>query len=241
MVQVHFSCQERRPKHSIQRFAPPAIDVAAYSTIFSSATNTANALKGLGANAKKGSIRADVAKHLQSLYQPPPADRKLVVPKLKRSHVNPYVDVWAWSNQNLEWAGPEAGTANITISHAILPVLYHHFGCVCPSFESLELIRQIAKGRRVVDLGSGNGYWTYMLRKLDEKKPINVLAIDSGLSEWRTVWIGDTVTSDGVKWLQGNNGGKDDVLLLVYPQVGLEFTSKVLKSYSKLCLAPSNA
>lgn len=112
-------------------------------------------------------------------------------------------------------------------------MLYHHFGCVVPSFEALELIRQVAKGRTVVDLGSGNGYWTYMLRRLDEKKPVSVVPVDSGLSEWRTVWIGDTVTSDGVEWLKENKGGEGMVLLLVYPQVGLEFTSKVLKAYSE--------
>lgn len=209
------------------------MDIAAYSDIFRSKTNTQNALKGLAANAKKDSIRAGVAAHLQSLYSPPSADRKIVVPKLKKEHLNPYFDVWAWSNQNLEWGGPEPGTVNVKISHAILPVLYHHFGCIVPSFEALCIVQQIARGRAIVDLGSGNGYWTYMLRRFDTKKSMSVVPVDNGLSEWRTMWVGDTVTSDGVQYLQKNAGGKEQVLLLVYPQVGADFTGKVLRAYSE--------
>lgn len=130
--------------------------------------------------------------------------------------------------------GPEANTIKIHMSHPTLPVLYHHFGCVCPSFESLEIIRLIAKGRPIVDVGSGNGYWTYMLRRMkDGRKNLEVVPIDNGISEWRTMWVGDTVEVDGVKWLQQYADGKNHVLLLVYPQVGLEFTSKTIKAYSK--------
>lgn len=124
---------------------------------------------------------------------------------------------------------------NVRFSHAILPILYHHFGCVCPSYEALSYIQQVAKGRTILDVGSGNGYWTYMLRRLETnpKKKLNVIAVDNGLSEWRTMWIGDTIATDGHKWLQQNQGGKDGVLLLVYPMVGLEFTSKMIKAYGK--------
>lgn len=147
--------------------------------------------------------------------------------------MNPYLDVWAWSNQNLEWGGPDAETAKVRISHATLPILYHHFGCICPSYEALSLIAQLARGRTVIDLGSGNGYWSYMLRRFDAKKPLEVVPIDNGISEWRTVWVGNTVVSDGVQWLGKNTGGKDMLLLLVYPQVGADFTGKVLRAYSK--------
>lgn len=119
-------------------------------------------------------------------------------------------------------------------SHPILPVLFHHFGCVCPSYEALETIRQIAGTRAVADIGSGNGYWTYMLRRMKTgKRGLDVVAIDNGISEWRTVWIPDTIETDGVKWLQQHDGGSQHVLLLVYPQVGLEFTSKTIKAYSE--------
>ena len=197
---------------------------------------TSKALIALGSNAKKDTVRADIAKHLQALYAPPDAARKLVVSKSK-VHVNPYFDVSAWANQNLEWAGPEDNTAKVKFSHAILPILYHHFGCVCPSYEALSYIQQVAKGRTILDVGSGNGYWAYMLRRFDinPKKKLTVTAVDNGLSEWRTVWIGDTIETDGYKWLQENEGGKDGVLLLVYPMVGQEFTSKMIKAYSKFC------
>ena len=159
------------------------------------------------------------------------------MPKLKAAHPNPYFDVWAWSAQNLEWGGPVSNTSDVRISHAILPILYHHFGCIVPSYEALVLIQQFARGRGVVDLGSGNGYWTFMLRKLDEsaKKRVQVVPVDSGLSEWRTMWIGDTVCADGVKYLQQNAGAADKLLLLVYPQVSDDFTGNILRAYSKCC------
>lgn len=176
----------------------------------------------------------DAAKHLLSLYSPPSESSKLVVNKSK-THINPYLEVWAWSNQNLEWGGPEERTKDVKISHAVLPILYHHFGCVCPSYEALSYIQQVAKGRRVLDLGSGNGYWTYVLRRVESnsKKAVKVLPIDNGQSEWRTMWVGDTVEVDGEKWLKQNGGGKEDVLLLVYPVVGQEFTSKMLRAYGE--------
>lgn len=78
-----------------------------------------------------------------------------------------------------------------------------------------------------------------MLRRLDAKKPVTVVPIDSGLSEWRTVWVGDTVTTDGIQWLAKNKGGDGMVLLLVYPQVGADFTGRVLRAYSKSFYCPS--
>ena len=175
----------------------------------------------------------DVAKHLQSLYSPPSSDRKLIVNKDK-SHINPYFDVWAWSNQNVEWAGPEPGTVRIKQSHAILPILYHHFGCVCPSYEALSLISQLSRARTIVDLGSGNGYWTYMLRRQEQgKKKLNIIPVDNGMSEWRTMWIPDTVEMEGAKWLNQHSGAKDAMLLLVYPNTGEDFTSKMIKAYRK--------
>lgn len=104
----------------------------------------------------------------------------------------------------------------------------HHFGCVCPSYEALEVIKQSAKGRRVIDVGSGNGYWTYMLRRLG----VQVNAVDNLQSRYRSLWIGDTVVEEGEEYLKGRKGAKDAVLLLVYPIVGLEFTSKVLNAYA---------
>lgn len=236
---------------TLQRTAPTAADIAAYTDIFRPTTQTPKALLGFASNAKKNSIRAEIAAHLQSLYQPPsgsssPRYPNLTVPRSK-SHANPYLDVWAWTNQMLTWAGPEPATAQVRFSHALLPVLYHHFGCVCPSWDALAYIAQVAGARAVLDIGSGNGYWTYLLRRFRmpgapaARPPLEVVPIDSGVSEWRTMWIGDTLETDGVAWLGKNGGGKDAVLLLVYPSVGHEFTARTIKAYSKSLQCSSRA
>ena len=74
-----------------------------------------------------------------------------------------------------------------------------------------------------------------MLRRLETnpKKAVTVVPIDNGQSEWRTMWVGDTVEVDGEKWLRQNKGGEEDVLLLVYPVVGQDFTSKMLRAYGE--------
>ncbi len=110
-----------------------------------------------------------------------------------------------------------------------------HFGCVVPSFEGLEVIKQAARGKRILEIGSGNGYWAYMLRR----HGVSVTAIDNMQSEYRTSWIGDTMISDGERYLKAEKGAKDDVLLLVYPIVGSDFTSKILQAYSgdTICVA----
>lgn len=92
----------------------------------------------------------------------------------------------------------------------------HHFGCATPSHESLEILKFLADGRAIADIGSGNGYWTFMLRRYG----LTVHPVDNMQSEWRVNWVNDTTILDGVKWLRKNAGGKDMVLLLVYPVVG---------------------
>jgi hypothetical protein len=115
---------------------------------------------------------------------------------------------------------------------------------VCPSFEALEIIRVVAKGRGVVDVGSGNGYWTYMLRRMKQDgkgaKNLEVVPVDNGLSDWRTLWVADTVEIDGAEWLRKNDGGKGHMLLMVYPQVSHDFTAKTIKAYRKLLLSLSS-
>lgn len=111
----------------------------------------------------------------------------------------------------------------------------HHFGCLVPSYESLEVIKQSAATRSIVEIGSGGGYWTYLLRR----HGVSVTAVDNIQSEYRTLWIGDTIVSDGEQYLNKEHGAKDAVLLLVYPIVGLDFTMKTLKAYkgSTICIA----
>lgn len=123
----------------------------------------------------------------------------------------------------------------VKTSHHILPIFMHHFGCVVPSYEGLEVIKQTTHGRRIVEIGSGNGYWAYMLRR----HGVSVVAVDNIQSEYRTLWIGDTITNDGEKYLTDEKGAKDAVLLLVYPIVASDFTPKILEAYSgdTICVA----
>jgi hypothetical protein len=70
-------------------------------------------------------------------------------------------------------------------------------------------------------------------RGLSAKRQLEVVAIDNGISEWRTMWIDDTIGADGAQWLKVNDGGKDAVMLLIYPSVGNEFTAKTIRAYSE--------
>lgn len=164
--------------------------------------------------------------------------------KKPREHKNPYFDLWRYSCQELEWAGPLPSTTHTRISHHILPLFYHHFGCVVPSYAALHAIAKLAQPARpskedvlpILDIGSGNGYWTYMLRHfpiahIGATKPLNVRAIDSQVSEYRVSWINDTIHMDGKHYLKQNNHGKGCVLLLVYPQATGDFTGPILKAF----------
>ncbi|KHN94256.1 uncharacterized protein MAM_07892 [Metarhizium album ARSEF 1941] len=198
---------------------PPQGDIEAYISIFKPSTATAAALKNLATNAKKGSLRCETAAHLSAKrFIHPGLLAKLTIPKCKSPPPiqNPYLDFWAWSCRNLEWCGPNASSERTAMGHHVLPILMHHFGCVTPSHEGLESLRILADGRPIADVGSGNGYWSFMLRGYG----LTVHAVDNMQSEWRVNWIDDTDMMDGVKWLQRNNRGRDMALLLVYPVVG---------------------
>ncbi len=143
--------------------------------------------------------------------------------------------MWVLSCQVTAFIGPlpdpsYAHPANAKHTHPILPVLYHHFGCVVPTYESLYIISLLVKNsgaEGVVDMGSGNGYWTYMLRRMT----VDVVAVDSMASEYRTMWIEDTTKGDGVEYLKKNGGAKGRVLLLVYMVTAGSFTKRVLQAY----------
>lgn len=143
--------------------------------------------------------------------------------------------MWALSCQETAFLGPLADAAyahpaNAKHTHPILPVFYHHFGCVVPSYESLYIISQLVRdsgANGVVDMASGNGYWTYMLRRMN----LAVVAVDNMASEYRSMWIEDTVKTDGVEYLKKNDGGKSKVLLMVYLVTAGNFTKRLLQAY----------
>jgi hypothetical protein len=124
----------------------------------------------------------------------------------------------------------------------MLPIFYHHFGCVVPSYAALHVIGKLAQPAKpskesvlpILDVGSGNGYWSYMLRNFSvgEMKSLNVRAIDNQLSEYRVSWVRDTIKSDGLTYLQKEvDNGKGCILLLVYPQATGNFTGPILKAF----------
>ncbi|KAK3396443.1 hypothetical protein B0T20DRAFT_271286 [Sordaria brevicollis] len=238
---------------------PPQADIESYISIFSPSTATASALTAFQSNAKRSSIRLRSATYLASKRYLAtdwhPLGNQLIIPKVKNSATipcNPYFDFWAWSCRNLEWCGPVPISSsndeeedkiiltNPRMSHHILPIFMHHFGCAVPSHESLSLLKLLSRGKPIIDMGSGNGYWTFMLRQYLTSP---VYAVDNNQSEWRVMWIDDTVVTDGIKWLRSppQNGGQDMILLLVYPIVGGDgsaaggkeggFTRELLRAY----------
>ncbi|KAI0476515.1 hypothetical protein GGR56DRAFT_666088 [Xylariaceae sp. FL0804] len=224
---------------------PPRADIDAYLAVFSPATATPAALRGLAGNARKGSVRAQVASHLLAkrfVHEAPAYEALRRPPRVRgggagananaaaaAAHANPYLAFVAWASRALGWAGPcgaaEAAASRGPSSHPALAVLYHHFGCACPSHEALEALRRLAAGREVLDVGSGGGYWTYLLRR----RGVRCTPVDSGQSAWRVAWVADTVEADGADYVRrhggggggsGSGGARDAVLLLVYPIVG---------------------
>ncbi|KAF7855341.1 hypothetical protein EAF04_010085 [Stromatinia cepivora] len=205
-------------------------DIDAYTSIFSPKTDTSKALIALSSNAKKGSPREWVAKYLQSRRIPPLHK----IPKAK-AHINPYYDIWAHTCRMVSFLGPlpdahYANPAAAKMTHPVLPVLYHHFGCVVPSYDSLYIISQLVEESKldgIIDMASGNGYWTYILRRMKLK----VNAVDNMVSEYRDMWISDTEKADGVEYLRKNGGGKNKLLLMVYMITAGTFTKRVLSTY----------
>ncbi|KAG7058186.1 hypothetical protein JMJ77_0005564 [Colletotrichum scovillei] len=198
---------------------PPQADIQSYIQIFSPKTSTPQALKSHLANAKKSSLRALSAAHLLAhRYIHPSLPHLAAIPKCKNPQTslppNPSLDFWSWSALSLQYLGPLPSQP--LQSHHVLPILMHHFGCATPSHEALSILRLLAGPRPIADIGSGNGYWTHMLRLYN----LTVYPVDNLQSEWRTNWVPDTIPSDGVSFLKSHAGGKDMVMLLVYPVVG---------------------
>ncbi|KAL6708093.1 hypothetical protein ACN47E_003527 [Coniothyrium glycines] len=221
---------------------PTPEDITAYTALFSPSLSLPKALTSLKANAKPTTLRSPISLHLTSRYHN--TCPGLLPSKKDRAHTNPYLSLWTYSCQELEWAGPLPATTCTKISHHVLPVFYHHFGCVVPSYAALHVIAKLAQPLKpskqnvlpILDVGSGNGYWTFMLRHfpvadIAGAKPLQVVPVDNQLSEYRVSWVKDTVKMDGVAYLKQHEGGKGSVLLLVYPQATGNFTAAMLKAF----------
>ncbi|KAI1764915.1 hypothetical protein GGR53DRAFT_292744 [Hypoxylon sp. FL1150] len=250
---------------------PPRPDIEAYLSVFDPSTSTPAALKTFLSNAKKGSLRAEIAAYLNAKrYLHPALAAQLTVPKRAKNKnaanstnnpnavpPNPYLSFLYWSARALEWAGPcESSFRAGLMAHHVLPVLMHHFGCACPTHEALSILQTLAAGRGIVDMGSGGGYFAFMLRAYGVK----CTAVDSAQSAWRVNWVSDTTIADGAAWLRkrrkvraaisttGDENGVDPdeaVLLMVYPIVGGEiaggaeggFTRSMMDAYGGDTLA----
>ncbi|KAL5388081.1 hypothetical protein PMIN06_011480 [Paraphaeosphaeria minitans] len=219
---------------------PSPDEISAYTSLFSPSVSLPKALNAFKACSGPNTIRAHISNHLQDRFHN--ISTGLIPAKKTRTHTNPYFSLWTYSCDELEWAGPWPNTAHTKIAHHILPVFYHHFGCIVPTYAALHVIAKLAQPakpsredvRPVLDIGSGNGYWSFMLRNfplVENMKTLDVRPIDNGLSEYRFSWVGDTIREDGVAYLKNNDGGKGCVLLLVYPQATGNFTGPVLKTF----------
>jgi hypothetical protein len=217
---------------------PPESDISAYIQLFDPSKVAANSLKGFAANARKGSLRAAVAQHLLSKRFVHPTIPN--PPKQKTPLANPYIDFLSYTNTTLESCGPSPNSQLLRTSHHVLPVLMHHFSCVCPTYEALALVASFTKHstanlqsprRTLLDVGSGNGYWTYMLRRAPFA--LDVIPIDNMQSRWRTTWVPDTLVTDAIAFLKKRSPEtqKNDVLLMVYPVTAGEFTARVLEEF----------
>ncbi|KAF2127710.1 hypothetical protein P153DRAFT_344006 [Dothidotthia symphoricarpi CBS 119687] len=220
---------------------PTTPEITAYTALFLPSVSLPKALTSLRANAKSQTLRAPISTHLLTRYHAS-STPGLLPSKKPRSHKNPYLTLWTYTCHELEWAGPLPSTTHTRTSHHILPILYHHFGCVVPSYAALHVLARLAQPARpskesvrpILDIGSGTGYWTFLLRNLGAEsgmKALDVRAVDSGVSEYRVMWIGDTIRADGMGYLRDNGGGRGCVLLLVYPQATGGFTESVLRAY----------
>lgn len=60
---------------------------------------------------------------------------------------------------------------------------------------------------------------------------LDVTAVDNLASEYRTLWISNTVKADGVKYLKQNKGCNGRILLIVYPIVAGTYTKDIIHAY----------
>lgn len=106
-------------------------------------------------------------------------------------------------------------------------MIIQYFGYAIPDPQALSIIKEYTMTleqpclpRRVIEIGSGLGYWTYLLRQ----EGLQVDAVDT-MEEFNQVdryWIKDTIKADAVDYLKENNS-KESVLLMVWPRSCEEF------------------
>lgn len=90
------------------------------------------------------------------------------------------------------------------------------FSWAIPCAEALATIAE-ASGGRVVEVGSGSGYWARLL----QAKGVDVVAVDDG-NEYEGSRFGqffpETVRAKGEAWLQAHDGCVDRALFMCWPR-----------------------
>lgn len=96
------------------------------------------------------------------------------------------------------------------------------YSCSIPNETALNTI---ARYGPVIEVGSGSGYWAYLLRL----KNVDIIAVDNGTEsiwnhenrDWMYDWFPDTVNADGLQYISERGGFRDRTLLLCWPRVGM--------------------
>jgi hypothetical protein len=98
-------------------------------------------------------------------------------------------------------------------------------------------LKTISELQPVVEIGSGNGYWVYLLRS----RGCDVTAVDSYPNDRTrgqrnvsrhaaTTWIDDTIVMSGEQFLREQKGCKHATLLFCWPREGM--LESILRHYS---------
>jgi len=157
-------------------------------------------------------------------------------PALHESYLNrvatPAVDdnpllheVWEPWARKIGYAGQEDNLRALHMSQGVLfqrQQAVARYSWAVPSEEALSMI--IAhSGGRVVEVGSGTGYWANLL----DKRGADVVAVDSG-KENKPSWFPATIVFDGSAYLHFYKGCPDRALFLCWPRHG----DDVLEAYA---------
>ncbi|KAK3694259.1 hypothetical protein B0T22DRAFT_533344 [Podospora appendiculata] len=218
---------------------PPKADIEAYISIFLPTTQSTAALRTFLADAQRASIRHDVAKHLKRKALP------LAIAPVPRDPQDqaqdpraPMVRSPALPHRRRRKPKPSGAHAPEPPRSSSANAPFRLRGAVA---RGLCILRALAAGRPIADIGSGSGYLAFMLRRYG----CSVVPVDSAQSSWRVMWVDDTVIADGPRWLAANTTAANTdtaehvVLLLVYPIVGSAiaggteggFTRSVMAAY----------
>lgn len=98
------------------------------------------------------------------------------------------------------------------------------YSWVIPSHEALSSCVRLAKTGKIIEIGSGSGYWTSLLRGYGA----DVIAVDPHPASRHFIW--DTIRRKGEEYLTDQGGCPDRALFMCWPRGS--FGDKVLQAYN---------